>query len=123
MRRAGGRRAGLRLCGATGTGGAPVTRDWVIDCLQAGHEAVILNRELVLASTDCACIYCLAVFPASSIRLWTDGSRRFGRTALCPRCGIDSVLPDAAGFPLTPIFLQAMQARWHASAVRRAGQG
>ena len=32
--------------------------------------------------------------------------------ALCPSCGIDSVIGDASGFPITEEFLVAMEARW-----------
>jgi hypothetical protein len=34
-------------------------------------------------------------------------------TALCPRCGIDSVLADASGYPVTDgTFLERMQEHW-----------
>ena len=33
-------------------------------------------------------------------------------TALCPYCHIDSVIGDAAGFPIIPKFLKAMNKRW-----------
>ena len=32
--------------------------------------------------------------------------------ALCPACGIDSVLGSASGFPVTPEFLGRMNACW-----------
>jgi hypothetical protein len=38
----------------------------------------------------CGCYYCLATFPSGDIHEWRDDSQ----TAVCPRCGIDSVLPD-----------------------------
>jgi len=46
------------------------------------------NRARVLAATRCGCFYCQAVFPGDDVRDWVDDDR----TALCPRCGIDSVL-------------------------------
>jgi len=33
-------------------------------------------------------------------------------TALCPHCGVDSVIGSAAGFPLTDEFLKAMHQEW-----------
>ena len=33
-------------------------------------------------------------------------------SAICPRCGIDSVIGDAAGYPLTTEFLSRMKAYW-----------
>lgn len=57
----------------------------------------------------CGCIYCLAVFLPSEIADWTDDDD----TALCPRCGIDSVLGDRSGFPVADDdFLAAMKDHW-----------
>lgn len=36
----------------------------------------------------CGCYYCCRTFSASEIKEWTDR----GETALCPKCGIDSVV-------------------------------
>jgi hypothetical protein len=36
-------------------------------------------------------------------------------SALCPLCGIDSVLGDASGYELTETFLSAMQRHWFAA--------
>jgi hypothetical protein len=35
-----------------------------------------------------------------------------GQTAICPRCGIDSVIGDESGYPVTREFLAAMKAHW-----------
>ena len=35
-----------------------------------------------------------------------------GTTAICPRCGIDSVLGDRSGFPISAEFLSEMQRYW-----------
>lgn len=37
---------------------------------------------------------------------------RCGQTASCPYCGIDAVIGDASGYPLTPEFLDAMRGQW-----------
>lgn len=37
---------------------------------------------------------------------------RRGQTGLCPYCGVDAVIGDAAGYPLTTEFLEAMRAQW-----------
>ena len=34
------------------------------------------------------------------------------KLAMCPKCGIDSVLGDASGFMLSKNFLDGMNARW-----------
>jgi hypothetical protein len=33
-------------------------------------------------------------------------------TAICPHCGVDSVIGDNCGFPITQEFLAAMHGRW-----------
>jgi len=48
------------------------------------------NRARVVRTVECGCFYCLAVFPGSEVQQWVDD----GQTALCPRCGIDSVLAN-----------------------------
>jgi acetone carboxylase gamma subunit len=35
-----------------------------------------------------------------------------GQTALCPECGIDSVIGDASGYPITEAFLGKMKTFW-----------
>jgi hypothetical protein len=41
---------------------------------------------------------------ASAVLHWTDKSRAQGEwTALCPSCGIDAVIGDAAGFGMSPV--------------------
>jgi hypothetical protein len=47
------------------------------------------NRDHMTPGTACGCFYCAAVFAADEIREWVDADL----TALCPRCGIDTVLP------------------------------
>jgi|RhiMethySRZTD1v2_1073278.scaffolds.fasta_scaffold80912_3 hypothetical protein len=76
--------------------------------VQAAHARSSNHREEVIASTLCGCFYCCATFPATEIDVWIDEDR----TALCPRCGIDSVLGDRSGFPIHAEFLATMKAHW-----------
>ncbi|MFL0243297.1 hypothetical protein [Mycobacterium sp. SMC-17] len=41
-----------------------------------------------------------------------DDPDQLGQTALCPGCGIDSVIGDQSGYPITSEFLNAMRLRW-----------
>lgn len=68
----------------------------------------------MLASGVCGCFCCLRTFPPAEIEEWVDEDPRtgIGRTALCPHCGIDSVIGSASGFAITPELLQRMQAYW-----------
>ena len=79
-----------------------------IDALRAAHRHSSNHRDAVLASEVCACFYCLAHFAPAEIQDWVDDDQ----TALCARCGIDSVLPSAAPYPLTPDFLRRMHDYW-----------
>jgi NAD-dependent SIR2 family protein deacetylase len=74
--------------------------------LERAHIDSSSHRALVERSRVCGCFYCCEVFPPSEVREWIDE----GETALCPRCGIDAVLPDSVGF--TDEFLKAMRGYW-----------
>lgn len=54
------------------------------------------NRQLLEASEFCGCYYCCKIFKADSITEWVEEKRSGGGgfTALCPHCGIDSVIPQ-----------------------------
>lgn len=47
------------------------------------------NRQLLEASEACACYSCLGRFDVAEIVQWVDDHQ----TAVCPRCGIDAVVP------------------------------
>jgi hypothetical protein len=86
---------------------APGTAD-----LKDAHTHSAHHREEVENSTECRCFYCLTPFQPSTIDEWVDGDQ----TALCPWCGIDSVLGDASGLPLTYEFMLEMHKRWFSPA-------
>lgn len=69
------------------------------------EAATTRNRALVEESGTCLCYGCLRAFPAAEAQ-WVDG----GQTAACPRCGCESVVPDAAGLPMTGAFWSAQYA-------------
>ena len=76
------------------------------------HEHSIRHRDEILASDICGCFYCLAVFPPSEITRWVDTEDGVGQTALCPKCGIDSVIGSDSGYPIEPELLGQMQKHW-----------
>jgi len=81
--------------------------------IMEAHAHSIRNRSEVISSARCACFHCCQVFPSSEISHWSDqGADGVGQTALCPRCGIDSVISEAAGFVLSESFLAQLKARW-----------
>jgi len=41
------------------------------------------------SSDVCGCYFCITLINPLSIEVWAD----CGKTALCPKCGVDAVLP------------------------------
>jgi len=69
------------------------------------------NRILgVQKSQQCGCYSCCEIFPAVEVVAYCDRAIH-NSTALCPRCGIDSVLPDA-WIELSTELLVALEKRW-----------
>ena len=84
--------------------------------LEGAHRHSSNHRAEVLASPLCGCFYCRSVFSPTEIEEWVDRNQTgIGQTALCPRCGIDSVIGSKAGIPLTQEVLSRMQAYWFSS--------
>lgn len=69
------------------------------------------HREELRASEQCGCFYCAAIFHPDEIAAWTTAS-----AALCPNCGVDSVIGSESGYPITPEFLDAMCTHWFSTA-------
>jgi hypothetical protein len=81
------------------------------DSIRAAHRFSSGQRDAIAASQLCGCFYCLATFEPAEIGHWIDEKN----TPLCPRCGIDAVLPDNVGVPLDGAFLKEMQFHWFES--------
>lgn len=81
--------------------------DWMLPHVGA-HKHSSNHREELVASEVCGCFYCLGTFSPDRIVDWVDGNT----TALCPLCGIDSVLGSASGFAISDEFLGRMKAYW-----------
>lgn len=67
------------------------------------------HKEQLLKDTKCGCFYCLTIFNPREISFWIadkDG------TATCPYCGIDSVIGESSGYPITEDFLDKMKSYW-----------
>lgn len=84
--------------------------------IRKAHAHSIRHRREIIASALCGCFYCCRTFRPDEIREWVDDDADgVGQTALCPACGIDSVLGDRAGYELSQSFLRRMQALWFSS--------
>lgn len=71
------------------------------------HEHAFRQREELEQSDGCACFYCFKTFPSTEITTWVDDNK----TAICPCCGMDSVIGSASGYPLTKAALRRMHNR------------
>jgi hypothetical protein len=78
-----------------------------MDVVEA-HKHSIYHRAQIESSEVCGCFFCLAIYPPTTIAEWTDDET----TALCPKCGIDSVIGSASGAPITAEFLEQMKQHW-----------
>jgi len=71
------------------------------------------HRSEILASSVCGCFQCCARFSPQDIHEWVDeGPSGEGQTALCPKCGIDSVIGVRSGLDVSEEFLATMKAYW-----------
>lgn len=68
------------------------------------HTLCIYNRKQILSKEYCSCFSCISRFNPSEIVEWTDENR----TAICPKCQVDSLLPGWVGTN----FLQLMYSVW-----------
>ena len=78
-----------------------------IDLVYA-HQLCQSNQEKLKNAQVCGCFYCLRIFDPKEI-VWEEEE---DHTALCPYCGIDSVLPESASLPITKAFLKKMHEFW-----------
>jgi hypothetical protein len=81
---------------------------WTIPELKAIYSHSIRNEESILKSNLCGCFHCISTLAATDIKLSEMMVEKDGfRTAICPICGIDSVLGDAS-VEITAELLEAM---------------
>jgi hypothetical protein len=81
--------------------------------LMKAHKHSKNNMKELEVSKQCGCFYCFEVYDPIEIlddehSLWLDES-----TATCSKCGIDSVIGDASGYPVNDnLFLEVMGFVW-----------
>jgi len=72
------------------------------------HVCSSHNREQLSKSKLCGCFYCLKIFDSKLITNWCDNNQ----TAICPFCGIDSIIYDSKVYPISEEFLKRMKKYW-----------
>ena len=90
------------------------SEDFPADVREA-HKKSSGHREEIFASAVCGCFYCLSLFKPTDIVSWIDEKIIGGKTALCPKCGIDAVIGDKSGVDVTVEFLSRMNSFWFAT--------
>ena len=79
------------------------------DECRLAHRYCAANEAYVHESDKCGCFFCLKTFGARDVVNWLDDSD--GKTAVCPYCGVDSVLPDSKA-DISEEFLEKMYKEW-----------
>lgn len=72
------------------------------------HSCCSYNKEQLENAQKYGCFYCLEIFSPKQIKDWCDN----GKTAICPFCGIDSVIYDNEFYPVKKPFLEKMKKYW-----------
>jgi hypothetical protein len=79
------------------------------DFLELAHKSSLSHKEEILASDVCGCFYCGETYPPKEIEEWIE--EKSSETAICPKCGIDSVL--SSKHPINDrVFLDEMNSYW-----------
>ncbi len=83
--------------------------------IEQAHKHTIFNGSEVASSSVCTCFYCGNQFTSADADpsdFWDEGEGK-EKTLACPLCGIDAVLGDASGFPVTDAsFIEACTTNW-----------
>jgi hypothetical protein len=81
--------------------------------LKGAHEFSIFNDKWINGSDVCGCFYCQTIFERDKIVEWIDKGHFKGMTAVCPNCGIDSVIGANSNLPVRDmVFLAEMHSYW-----------
>ncbi len=81
---------------------------YVSDVIDA-HRFSSNHRLRLENDAKCGCFYCGHIFSPKEITEWIDDPLG---TAVCPYCGIDAVIGQSSGYPITEEFLLKMKKYW-----------
>lgn len=78
------------------------------------HKYSNNHKKQLKKDKVCGCFYCLEIFSPSEIKEWIVHLNPCDRkgTAICPYCGIDAVIGESSGYPITKEFLEKMSKYW-----------
>ena len=78
--------------------------DYVVIC-----DDLLNDKKLLLESDVCGCFHCLSIFNPNQISEWVPYTEGI---AICPYCGIDSIVGDSQGTLITKDYLKELRHRW-----------
>lgn len=73
------------------------------------HKYSSNHKEELLTDKFCGCFYCLEIFKPDEINEWIEDEKG---TAVCPYCGIDAVIGESSGYPVTKESMEKMSDHW-----------
>lgn len=84
------------------------------------HRHSIYNEVPLSKSKICGCFSCIRIYTPAEIKEWIDEPQVESptpvRTAECPFCGIDAVLPESDKYEITIELLKAMNSKYFTNA-------
>lgn len=78
------------------------------DFIKKAPMSAFKNKQFVETSQTCGCYHCLKVIQTKDIEFWTDDDE----TALCPKCTLDTLIPESTGIPIDQESLVAIKNHW-----------
>ena len=79
----------------------------------SAHKRSSIHRRELLAAELCGCFHCCKIYSPTTIDEWVDeDDQGQGQTAMCPKCGIDSVISVTGDTAEVKAFLKKMQRHW-----------
>lgn len=78
------------------------------------HNTCSNHKPELEKDSRCGCFCCLNIYDPKEIEEWVIASTPcdYRGTAMCPHCGIDSVIGESSGYPITKEFLTVMNQMW-----------
>lgn len=76
--------------------------------LKTIHDHSFKNRKEITESTKVTCLFCGKTYGANKIKEWVDDEQ----TAVCPYCGVDSIVGDKSGYKFSRELLAELHKYW-----------
>lgn len=71
-----------------------VDKEYYADCV-AAHKYCSNHKSQLMKDKKCGCFYCTEIFSPNEITEWIKDT---SGTAICPYCGIDSIIGESSGY-------------------------